>query len=142
LESKQARSLTRLEGGGCRKAWDSISLLSAMQKKKIVRKPVRKQRNDPAFDWGELQEWVKYKTGKDVRDWAGKFSKKEYDDLIPYQDFWHILTDTQEIHNGGYFYLSLREEDYEENFAKEIVRLLAKEFPKYKNGDMYCYVYW
>jgi hypothetical protein len=64
----------------------------------------------------------------------------------PYLDFWGWITDRNEIHNGCYFYLTVRKTDWEDmhsypEWVKEIVALLDKEFNP-KTGDMLFYVDW
>ena len=114
--------------------------------KKAPKKPILEHQNDPAYNWSDVCKWVEHKTGKDVRDWAGKFKSKKYDDKVPYQDLWHWITDTNEIHNGCYFYLSLdddqiEDDDTEHLFIREIFAVLREEFPE-AQGEMYCYTWW
>lgn len=59
---------------------------------------------------------------------------------------WHWITDTNEIHNGCYFYLSLdddqiEDDDTEHLFIREIFAVLREEFPE-AQGEMYCYTWW
>lgn len=110
------------------------------KKKKDIQKPIPGHHSDPAYDWHDIEEWIRHKYGRELRDWAGKYGKKPNEN-VEYQDFWHLICDQCDIHNGAYFYLGLDPEDYEQEFAKEIVKILAEEFPD-APGDMYCWVSW
>jgi len=93
------------------------------------------------YNWSEIVDWINNVSGRDVRDWSGKFSKKLYDENVPYEDFWHVLCNTCDMHNDSYISVSTDPDDYEKPFAKEIARLLASEFQT--NGkDMECWVSW
>lgn len=114
--------------------------------KKALKKPKPVYQTAPAYNWSEVCQWIEHKTGKDVRDWAGRHKQKRYNDKIPYQDFWHWLVDMCDIHNGSHFHLDLSDDqvddgDSEHLFVREILAVLRKEFPEAK-GEMYCYVFW
>jgi hypothetical protein len=117
--------------------------------KKAPKKPILEHQNEPAYNWNDVWKWIEYRTGKNVRDWAAKFGGRRSDytrEKTPYQDMWHWICDTHEIHNGCYFYLSLDDEqidddDAEHLFIREIFAVLREEFPE-AQGEMYCYTYW
>lgn len=102
-------------------------------------KPTAKRLENLAYQWNEVVEWVQQQSGRDVRDWAGKYTDNRPD--APYQDFWHVICNGGGIHNGCFFWVSLNPNDYEEDFCKEIVSVIAKEFPECE-GEMYCWVEW
>ncbi len=118
-------------------------------KKKAPKKPVKKHQSEPAYDWHDVSEWIRHVTGKDMRDWEGKFNRPagaSYDDTIPYRDMWHWICDNQDVHNGSYFYLTLDDEmidddDREHLFIREIFAVLRQEFPE-AEGEMYCWTSW
>jgi hypothetical protein len=53
------------------------------------------------FDWSDIEAEVETNTGKDIRDWKGKFKSSNYDSNVEYCDFWHILCDNIDMHNGA-----------------------------------------
>ena len=88
---------------------------------------------DMAINWREAREWIRHKTGRDIRDWLGKFGPdgKEFHKEIPYRDFWNWITDHCDIHNGCLF--SLRSEHLEncqgdEAWAAEVLNMFIAEF--------------
>lgn len=118
-----------------------------MGKKKTPTKPEMKLTGEPAYQWRDVEEWVLHRTGRAMRDWAGKFSKKRDDyEKVPYQDLWHWICDRSDIHNGCYFYLILDDQEIEDTdtehlFIREIFAVLREEFPE-AEGEMYCWVSW
>lgn len=93
-----------------------------------MKKPIKESPVPPCYDWHGVADWIKYKTNRDVRDWAGKFTSWPYDPSLPYQDFWHLFCD--DVHNGCYYSLSLNLDDWNEPWAKEIVQVIRDEFPE------------
>jgi hypothetical protein len=51
------------------------------------------------YDWGNITDEVERRTGRDTRNWANKSWSADTPDR-PYQDFWHMVLDVYEIHNG------------------------------------------
>ncbi len=107
-----------------------------------MNKPTKTYPVPETYGWGEIVEWVQYKTGRDVRDWQGKF-KAGYaaNQEIPYQDFWCVICDLYGLNNGSYFRLDLDPGAYEQDFCKEIVGVIAAEFPA-PDGFLPCWVEW
>jgi hypothetical protein len=89
------------------------------------RKPVRREFK-PAYEWNAIQAFIEKKYNIALRGY-----KKEEDGV--YRDFWHWLVDQCGIQtNGCYIHLP---EDYEgtaEEWQKEIMGMLLKEFPELK----------
>jgi hypothetical protein len=81
------------------------------------------------YDWLEIENYLQEKTGRNFRDWAGKWDKEKNDD-IPYQDFWHWMLDNYEITNGMIidFTTDWDLEQPSESWVKEILTLIKDEF--------------
>lgn len=111
-----------------------------------MKKPEPK-RQEPAYDWHEISDYIKDKYKRDVRDWAGRWEDKGRNESKPYQDFWHWLADKYEPNRGGYFTIELPSStEFEEpakqaDWVKEILGILDKEFPE-ANGLLRCWVDW
>ena len=102
-----------------------------------MKKPVKKNRHPPAYLWNEITKWIMHKTGKDLRDWAGRLNK--CDETIPYQDFWHWLLDRYDIHNGCYIDIELHDPPADAPWVKEVMDLLKEELGE---EEIYCWVVW
>lgn len=64
----------------------------------------------PYYNWDEITKEVEANTGKEVRDWAGKWKgAKPGADNIPYQDFWHKVIEMYDIHNGAVTTMNFQE---------------------------------
>jgi hypothetical protein len=65
----------------------------------------------PYWAWDEVEDAVKQATGRDMRDWAGRWAATDdpNDEGRPYQDFWHILIESIDFHNGAAYDLDVRE---------------------------------
>lgn len=93
-----------------------------------MNKPVKRHRHTPSYDYHEVIDWVESKYNIDTRDY-----KREVDGK--YKDFWHVILDSNEIHNGCYFHLPniwIEEEDddkYDPWWVREILELIYREFP-------------
>lgn len=81
-----------------------------------ITKPKKEYREDPSFEWSDIEDYIKQKYGRDLRDWNGKYGNREVEHEpnteIAYLDFWHWVCDTHEIHNGCFFTLYLRDDIY------------------------------
>lgn len=101
-----------------------------MKVKAGVKKP-KKLKRESTYDWHDIDDFIQKKYGKDVRDWAGKYSKKNKVQEVEYQDFWHHLCDRHEIHNG--VTITIWPEDALDDkelpaWQREIYEILLKEF--------------
>ncbi len=67
---------------------------------KKLKPPIRHPRN-PIYHYNEVTDYLEALHKKNFRDYASHF----LDSKQPYQDFWHYLTDSTEIHNGCEFCL-------------------------------------
>ena len=93
--------------------------------------------NITSYDYHECEAYIEYKCCKELRDYAGHFK----DDSKPYQDFWHWICETKEIHNGCYFWLSrddIEDDDDMPDFINEIITMFCNEF----GDEIYLYVSW
>lgn len=109
---------------------------------KKVPKPRKKSRSD--YDWNDIVDYIQKKYGKDIRDWAGKYSNKskhKKSEEIEYQDFWLFMCDVCEIHNGSVVWLfpgDWAEDETCPPWRKEICKILVKEF----GFEFQAYVSW
>ena len=61
-----------------------------------MKKPIKQ--TFKAYIWSEVNEYIKQKHGKELRDWSGHFK----DNSKPYQDFWyHLINTNDSISNGS-----------------------------------------
>ena len=56
------------------------------------------------WDYNEVASYLEKIHKKDFRDYAGKHSGKKMSN-VPYQDFWHMICDSNEVTNGGFIHL-------------------------------------
>ncbi len=108
-----------------------------------MEKPVKKYHTKPSYDFHEIMRFLEEKTGRDPRDWSGRFSCKS-NPRPPYQDFWHYVIKNNEVNNGSHFFLIIDgrpETEPEWEFVNEIHAALRDLFPEC-NGEIYCYVDW
>jgi len=86
----------------------------------------------PAYVWDEVVVWILFKYKKDITNWTDKWSPGN--NHLPFQSFWHTILNISNPQEDSYFYLSLNKKDYLEDFEKEIISILKKEFPEAKSG--------
>lgn len=102
-----------------------------MKGKTGVKKP-KKQKRESSYDWHDIDDFIRKKYGKDIRDWAGKYSKKgKQQEETEYQDFWHHLCDRYEIHNGATITIYPQEKLEDSDlpaWQREVYEILLKEF--------------
>lgn len=120
-----------------------------------MNKPKPKQRKQ-ILDWHDVESFIEEKYNCCLRDWAGKFHRPEgvaYSDDVEYLDFWHVICDMSEIHNGCEFTLSLNPDDYDPerigamgnktDWVKQILTFIKDEFGEHADGDyLDFYVDW
>lgn len=121
---------------------DELKAEKAAKKKAAVKKvPKPRKKSRSAFEWSDIVEYIQKKYGKDVRDWAGRYSKKKRNESAEYQDFWHFICDKCEVHNGATIWLfpyDWMEEEGCEDWKKEICQILVDEF----GSDFEAFVSW
>ena len=97
-----------------------------------MNKPIKHQ-SEPYWDWDECCEYIREKYGRDVEDWAGRFThyhKKDGlddDSSLPYQNFWIDVCEYHGSVPGAPFYL-WNEPNYDEDWKNEIHRIFSEEF--------------
>jgi hypothetical protein len=107
-------------------------------------KPVPKPpKGNLVVHWDEAEAWIETKHGVRIRDFAGRFFGHPE---AAYQNFWHsILYHCGFIRPGGgsYFSLSLKPEDWEQDWERQIISLIKAEFGEYAQDDsIEFYIYW
>lgn len=108
----------------------------------MLKKPIKKHRNEPTYDFNECTEYIEKKYNIKHRDYAGKFSDGKVKD-VPYQDYWHFVLDKyDDIRNDYYFdmEISYMREDAED-WQNKITDLFEKEFAD-ENGIIQFHVWW
>lgn len=85
------------------------------------------------YDYDECAKYIANKLGvKDLRDFAGKYTKKGVDDTKPYLDFWHWLCDFGNVHNGCFISMppasDIPQYTNEEKWVAPIVQAFEDEF--------------
>lgn len=88
------------------------------------------------YDWGEIGDYLNYKTGKKIRDWANKFSSVPFNSNLPYQDFWHWMIEYygDALTNGSTLEFNCDDmDDYAyktkaEDWVIDIIHIIKKEF--------------
>lgn len=69
------------------------------------------------YDYHEVAKYLEDLHKKDFRDYAGKRRPcLPSNPNLPYQDFWHIISDCNEVVNGGFIHLP--DWDYYMNSAR------------------------
>lgn len=96
-------------------------------KKVVIKKPTAKSRKGKFLDWSECRDYLQLKYGKDLRDYAGKWTAKAGEDR-PYQDFWHWIVHHNDISNGSEFSIVVDEYTNEEPWVMEILAMIKAEF--------------
>lgn len=81
------------------------------------------------YNYDECAKYIAHKLGvKDLRDFAGRHAN-EYNETLPYQDFWHVLLDHNEIHNGCFVHLpEIDDLEEDEQWAIPIIEAWQEEF--------------
>ena len=97
-----------------------------IKKVKKIKKIVKE-----VYDFHELTKEVERISGKDIRDWAGRWTHKwgtKKFEQTPSQDFWRFICDNFEIHNGCTEYMDFEDIllDCDEDWQKEVCRLYIK----------------
>lgn len=121
-----------------------------MGRKKVLKKP-EKHVSEPYWDYHEVVNYINNKYNVDLDKYKPKcgYTKEQLEDRSqsqikdnsdPFLSFWSWITDTQEIHNGCNFYLTMEDEyqEYDE-WLKEIFKMLYDEFGE---DEMHMYVSW
>lgn len=92
-----------------------------------MKKPTRKQRTKPMYDFFECKKYIEYKLGYDIRDVLGKFKDDMVND-VEYWDYWHFICDCREIQNPCI--LSIDEEllEYGTEWQNKITQAFLYEF--------------
>lgn len=81
-----------------------------------------------SYDYSQCEKWVAKKLGiRDLRDVANRFGPKPNKDA-EYQDFWHFLIDSQEIHNGCFIHIDTHYLEESPDWVKPILKMFAQEF--------------
>ncbi len=113
------------------------------KKQKKLKKPVP-VRSEPHWDFHQVIDYIEKKYEISVRDYAGKFSNKTYDETTPYLDFWHWLIDGpfSEINNGSYQYLDLKYELENEDTPDWVKEILQKIYDEFQEDEMEFWVEW
>jgi hypothetical protein len=97
------------------------------------------------YDYNECCKYIEDKYGIDTRNFAGKTFGGDNDDA-PYQDFWHHLCDSVEMHNGCYFFMSDEaiDEEYgvQEEWIRTIYEYFLSEFGEGTDREIEFYVWW
>lgn len=96
-------------------------------KKKAPAKLVKptKHVSEPYWDYHEVARYIEHKHDVQLENYAG-WKPSGKNEEKPYQNFWHWISDRQEVHNGSHFYLNVYERDEPENkytpgWVKEIL---------------------
>ena len=111
-------------------------------------KPKLKQVEHKCYYWDEIDEYIRKKYLRDLRDWSGKWVSchgADPDETQPYQDFWHWMCDHIEIQNDSFVTLWCEVEEVEEPWVQEILTILRKEFFEGSDEEMLnieLYVSW
>lgn len=129
-----------------------------MTKKKTPTKPKPKSRL-PEFDFNDCTNYIEQKYGYSTRDYAGQFRISKTGKIlscnegVPYQDFWHWVTEVYDIHNGCNITFSQETLDsYKpvegeptdgcmEDWQIKIYQDYLNEFAD-ENGEINFYVWW
>lgn len=92
-----------------------------------------------AFDWSECTNFIEKKYNIKTHDYAGKYRGNPD---APYQDFWHFICHTNDIHNGGMLYLDSYLMDGAEDWQKQILQLYFDEFKEPNRDGVSFWVEW
>jgi hypothetical protein len=99
--------------------------MSSYSKPNQMKKP--EPRKIERLDYNECAKYIGEKLGYDLRDTLGKFKRQPYDDSIEYRDFWHLIIDRCDIHNGCEFWMP-EEDSAEEDWQVPILKAFWEEF--------------
>lgn len=108
-------------------------------------KPVKKYPTQKMYNYNEVISYIEKKYGYNTTDFLGKFSGDKSKSDNEYQNFWHWITDNNQISNGGSIYISF---DYIYNgetkdFVKKILKDIKTEFdPDDQEDSLLCWVEW
>jgi hypothetical protein len=91
----------------------------------------------PFYIFREIRDAVEKNTGKQVRDWAGKYKSEHTNHDVPYLDFWHKMIDYMDdypmlnglVANVSFEEMALYFEEKDGEKAKWI-REICEEFKK------------
>lgn len=112
------------------------------KKAEPLAKPEKQTRTEEFWDYYDVCRYIEKKYKISLENYA-KWSPGKNDDK-PYQNFWHWITDRQEIHNGCFFYLNVYEhtepeDKYCPGWVKEILKRFYDEFGE---DEMRFWVAW
>ena len=85
------------------------------------------QYDKSAIDFLEAKKWVNTILGYDIRD-VNDCAGQGYNADVPYLDYWHYITDFQNVSNGGTIYISSEMNEDCEDWQKEITECFVGEF--------------
>jgi len=109
------------------------------------------------YDYLEVSLYLENKHGYKEQDYAGMFSPEnktgDFSETlintdIPYQNFWHFITNRTEIHNGCFLIMDndwLNTEIYghaKEEWQRTIIEYYLSEFGEGDNREINFYVSW
>jgi len=111
-----------------------------MAKEKKLKPP--KRHSKKYWTYHEVEHYLEQLHGKKFRDYAGRWAAEPHDDSIPYQDFWHWVCDTNEVHNGCFIHLPeweyfMNNEDTEP-WKKEIMQFFKDFLGDDYDERMWC----
>ena len=114
-------------------------------------KPVKRTRT--FYEYLECRDYLQEKYGYDERDYASRNKavevigkRRRFDGSRPYQDFWHWVVETYQIHNGCFVTFSrdadaLRELPTDKQWVREIYQRYLDEFAD-EDGELLMFVEW
>lgn len=104
-------------------------------------KPTKRHFHRPAYRWVEIEEFIKLKYKRDVRDWEGKYHTENgstiVDQTVDCHDFWKYILDDVQVEYDMYFYLPIVDNDRDTSWIREIKEILRIEF--LDEERMYCF---
>jgi hypothetical protein len=119
----------------------------AKTSKKALKKPKKVNVSEPVYKYDEMVNYLQKKTGRDLRNWAGKtYGTGEASDHFRYLDFWHWLCESELIVNSSFTYIPIDfygdkgPEDPEDKWIYDILMLFKEEFGEPNN--LKCWVEW
>jgi hypothetical protein len=106
-----------------------------------VFKPSPKQVPFYAYNWGEIEDYLRYKYKRDIRDWGGRWENGAYVPETPDLDFWAFVQQRIDVGNGVFTpfhpkYWAVEQDT--QPWQKEICDILVVEFGE----SFHVFVYW
>ena len=90
-----------------------------------MKKPTATTRT--VMEYSEAAEYIESLLGYQLRDTLARFETGKINDDREYRDFWHLICDSCDVHNGSYIHIPEGEQEWQKDISKAFYDVFGED---------------